>query len=115
MTGGTEPLRTCAVAHREVRDAFGYAVDAGAFVIVLSVESWSHGLPKDDLARLEACLGKTCRVNEVDRFGFIWLTETKGGIEFCLLPCEVELCVPSDRDTRPASAKMCWMTGASAD
>jgi hypothetical protein len=69
----------------------GRPLRTGVLVKVLSVESCAHDLPAKDQARLRQCVGKFCKVSEVDKFGFLWLSVDGQPAYFCLMPKEVEL------------------------
>jgi hypothetical protein len=75
----------------EVVDAMGRPVRLRGLVKILSVESCAHDLPAEDRTRLRQCVGKSCVVSEIDKFGFLWLSVDGQPAYFCLMSKEVEL------------------------
>jgi hypothetical protein len=63
----------------------------GAVVKILSVESCTSGLPREDQERLRQCVGRMGVVAEVDQFGFVWPAVDGQPAYFCVKPEELEV------------------------
>jgi hypothetical protein len=72
-------------------DKAGRSIQVGAKVRVLSVSSCARGLPDEDQQRLRSYVGQQFEVQEIDRYGMIWLGSEGGTSNFSLRPEEISV------------------------
>jgi hypothetical protein len=71
-------------------DPAGKPIVIGAQVRIVSVTSYTRGLPAEEQARLRAYAGKLLTVVEIDRYGMIWFSyDGSSAPDFSLRPEEI--------------------------
>lgn len=71
-------------------DSQGCQIEIGAEAKILTIPEWlTHDLPSEEVAELNAVVGKIMKVLEVDEYGYVWFGTDNVGRWFCLRPSEI--------------------------